>query len=99
MEMIEVRRIDLVRMALKGYGYSSRKVGVKDGGGTYETIIRVIIKDPDIDYDTICKIAKQHENIYWNELTGEILKGGNTFVDVKYAYEIRAEVARRKEST
>lgn len=71
--MTDRERIAAIRQALKEHGYSNRKVGVRYDGYA----IWLTIKDLDIDIKEIAQLTKGYES---DEVTGEILSGGNTFV-------------------
>lgn len=73
-----------LRTALKNAGYSSRKVTVRDRGGSLETSLLVTIRDASVSLSAVTKIAAPFENIH-RDGYGEILGGGNTFLTVEYA--------------
>lgn len=75
---------DTLRTALKSAGYSSRKVTVRDRGGSLETSLLVTIRSADVSLSAVTAIAAPFENIH-RDGYGEILGGGNTFVTVEYA--------------
>lgn len=74
-----------VRNALKSNGYNNRKVSVTNDGAIWVTV-----KDLDINIDDIEKLVKKYEHYYTDEITGEILQGGNTFIFVQYDYRLSA---------
>lgn len=74
-------KADHLRAALKAAGYNARRVTVKYDYST----LRVTLRDATIAKSVIEKIANQFERIDRDTMTGEILCGGNTFVDVAYA--------------
>lgn len=70
-----------VRTALKNeLGYTSRQVSVKGDGGS----VRVMIKDITCDESRIAEIANRSRRVRYDEATGCILRGGNTFVSVDW---------------
>lgn len=75
---------DMIRQALKKAGYKvPSQISVrKRSASAYD----VEIKSLDIDKDEIEKIVSKYENIRYDERTGEILSGGNTYVFVNYDY-------------
>jgi hypothetical protein len=77
-----------VRNAIKKLGYNSRQISVRDGGGCYETCIKVTIKNLDIDIDEIKKVCNTFVSVSYDERSYEILAGGNTFVNVSYDWEV-----------
>ena len=74
----------IIRSELKKVGYSSRMVSVRSNS----CAIHCEIKDKAVDKALVEKIAIQHEDIDYDQYTGEILSGGNTYVFVQYAYGI-----------
>lgn len=75
---------DTLRAALKSAGYNSRKVTVRDRGGSLETSLLVTIRSADVSLTAVTEIAAPFANIH-RDGYGEILGGGNTFVTVEYA--------------
>ena len=59
-------------------GYNSRMVAVKSRPGA----IYIRCKQAGLDVKAIYSIARQFKNVYYDELTGEVLAGGNTYVFV-----------------
>lgn len=76
-----------IRKTLKEHGWNSRKVSVRSDYFSGGSEIRVIIKDPDVDFQTVERVANEHESISRCEITGEILSGGNRYVSVRYSDE------------
>jgi hypothetical protein len=71
-----------LRAALKGMGYSSRRVSVRVDSWTTGSAIRVMVRDPQVDYKAVEKLASSYKRIDRCEITGDILSGGNCYVDV-----------------
>lgn len=88
--MTDSERAKALRNELKEKGYNSRRVGVTLKYAGYETIIRVTIKEREIDKKEIETIARKYKAVYYDERTGEVLQGGNTFVSVGYDYKLTA---------
>lgn len=61
-------------------GYTARQVSVKKT--SYESIC-VTVKDYKVNFNEVEKIANQFEDVSYDEFTGEILLGGNTYIDVR----------------
>ena len=61
-------------------GYTARQVSVKKT--SYESIC-VTVKDYKVNFNEVEKIANQFEDVRYDEFTGEILLGGNTYIDVR----------------
>jgi len=73
---------DKIRDALKLAGYKRNQVSVRQ---PHHSSVTVTIRDPRIRIRAIDKLARQHGEHYRTcEVSGEILQGGNTFVDVEY---------------
>jgi hypothetical protein len=77
------------RAALKPAVFNGRKVTVRLDHST----LRVTIRDASASLSTVKAIADQFESVRRCETTGEILCGGNTFVDVQYMDALVAPVA------
>lgn len=80
--MTDRERIAAIKQVLKEHGYNNRKVGVRYDGHA----IWLTIKYLAIDIKEIEQLVKGYESYECDEVTGEILSGGNTFVFVNYAY-------------
>lgn len=96
MDSIEATKA--IRNELKKCGYSNRKVSVKHEYGGYSSSIRVTVKDLSINLAWIRKIAYRYKDIDYDEVTQEILEGGNTYVFVDYDYMILDEAITKKEA-
>lgn len=84
-----------LRAALKAAGYNARKVTVRDRGGSTHTSLHVTIRDASVSLSKVRAIAAPHEHVRRDPASGEILLGGNTYLDVEY---VDALVAPIKES-
>ena len=82
-----------IRTALKAKGWSSRKVSVRANYFSMGSEIIVTIKDASVPMSVVKEIAKAAEKIDRCEITGEILGGGNLYVDVNYTRKALAAVA------
>lgn len=71
-----------IRSELRALGYGPKDISVRmTPGGS----IRVEIKRPGISKSVVEKIANKHSHVRFDEASGEILAGGNTFVFVNFA--------------
>lgn len=79
-------KIAEIRKELKKLGYSNRKISVTNGGGYLESSIYVHFKfDPTKEEISKVKdIAMQFREVSYCPVSGELLAGGNTFVQVSY---------------
>lgn len=82
-----------VAAKLKAIGITSRQVSCR---GDYNSV-NCYIKDVRIDPKTVEAIAKQYESIDRCDYSGEILSGGNTFVFVKYDWEVERDICKGEE--
>lgn len=83
-----------LRAALKAKGWTSRDVSVRADYYSLGSSIRVVIKNPAVPLATVKALAEGHERIDRDQW-GEILGGGNRFVDVSYATAAIDILARR----
>ncbi|NFT08412.1 hypothetical protein FDF26_15340 [Clostridium botulinum] len=74
-----------LRSKLKEIGYNSRMVSVRS---SYSSI-DLSIKSADVDFKTVEDLANKYESIRRDEATGEILAGGNIYVNVEYDYDFK----------
>lgn len=84
-----------VRASLKAKGWTSRDVSVRADNYSMGSTLRVVIKNPAVPIGVVEPIANAHERIDRDHLTGEILSGGNRFVDVGYSPEALAALASK----
>lgn len=96
--MNSIEATKAIRNELKKCGYSNRKVSVKHEYCGYSSSIRVVVKDLSINLAWIRKIAYRYKDIDYDEVTQEILEGGNTYVFVDYDYTILEEATTEKEA-
>ena len=71
-----------IRKELKDNGYTNKQISVRTNGGH----VNVTIKDFSIQKSEIQEMTRKYEYYTRDEMTGEILCGGNTFVFVEYAF-------------
>jgi hypothetical protein len=84
-----------IRAALKAKGYSKAEVSVYNQSYSLGSTVYVTIKQAAIPLATIEEIAKVGERVDRDSATGEILGGGNCFVDVRYGDGVLDEQAKR----
>jgi hypothetical protein len=71
-----------IRKTLKAeHGYTARQVSVRP---PHWGSIVVTVKDPAVDFNAVHRVAHEQEHVRRCEISGDILRGGNTFVDVKW---------------
>lgn len=80
-----------LKAELKASGIRHHQISVRE---QHETI-RVLVKDPAVDLERLRAIAKGYERVRRDQATGEILLGGNTYLDVEYTTEALAPTVAR----
>lgn len=82
-----------IRKQLKAeLGYNAKQVSVKNRD--YLELV-FTIRDADVEISKVKEFASQFEHIRRDYASGEILSGGNTFVDVKLSDEVRAQLEEK----
>lgn len=84
---------NVIRKELKGAGFTSKDISVKVKDSLYDTVVNIKIKNPKIRKSQIEFITKKYEEMDFDERTGEILAGANTYVFVNYEYGVVEEAA------
>lgn len=85
-----------IRAELKRrHGWTSRQVSVRGDYFSMGSAIRVTIKDPAVPLEPVRRVAGEAEQIHRDQMTGEILGGGNRYVDVTYSMDARKILGRR----
>ena len=82
-----------IREELKAAGIKARSVSVRSDLYSMGSTIRILVKDAGVSLAVVKAIAAKHERIDRDSATGEILSGGNRFIDVEYAREVTAALA------
>ena len=82
-----------IRKDLKAAGFAAKDISVRVSYVTYDTSVRVTVKNPLVRLSEVEKIVKKYDEIDWDERTGEILAGGNTYVHCQYEYGIFDKIA------
>jgi hypothetical protein len=87
-------RAAIIRAELKAkHKWSSRDVSVKADHFSMGSAIRISIKNPAVSLAAVKEIAEAHESISRDPATGEILSGGNRYLDIGYSSEAREALA------
>jgi hypothetical protein len=84
MAIMTVRPAQALRAALKAAGFNARRVTVREDHNT----LRVTIRDAWASLSKVTAIAAPFERVSRCDATGEILSGGNVFLDVRYTKEL-----------
>lgn len=86
-----------VKADVKGKGLSLRDVSVSVKNVGYSTTIRLVIRNPHVNRSELKTLLKKYESVDRDERTGEILAGGNVYVNACYAEGIFEEVSKEWE--
>ncbi len=73
-----------LRTALKAHGIKSTQVSVRSDSYSMGSSITVVVKDLSVDFRLVKKLAEEHSKIRRCEVSGDILGGGNRYVDVGF---------------
>lgn len=73
-----------IRKKLKDIGYNSRMVSVRSSSFSGGDDIVIRMKSTDVDETKVRKICKSYESIDYDEYSGEVLMGANSFVFVEW---------------
>lgn len=79
-----------IRTALKSAGFNGRVVTVREPH--YGDVV-VTIRSADVRISEVSRVAKEFEAIHRCEHSGEILLGGNVYVDVRYHGDVLKSLA------
>ena len=80
-----------VKDDLKKAGYNTREVSVREQDCGYSRALTITVRDASVSLKNIQEIASRHESIDRCERTGEILSGGNRYIDVELKEEIKEQ--------
>jgi len=87
-----------IRTELKSrYGWTSRQISVKSDTFSMGSSIDVTIKATGIKLADVKAIAEQFDRVRRCEVTGDILGGGNRYVNVQFDWEFLGTLAKRFE--
>lgn len=85
--MTNKERGKAIREELKKAGYTSKQVSVRSRNCGYSDETRIYVKDLSCDINAIRNICEKFERIDYDQYTGEILMGGNTYIFVEWDWE------------
>lgn len=74
------------RRLLRTAGFTQRQVTARED----HSMLRVTVRDEAVSLAKVRSIVADLENVRYDQATGEILAGGNTFLDVRYTEDIVA---------
>ncbi|MDE6504856.1 MAG: hypothetical protein K2L42_03200 [Clostridia bacterium] len=78
-----------IKEALKKAGIDTRFISVRHKWCGYSESYHIEISSTEIDRDKVRRICNNFQKIDWDERSGEILMGGNTYIWVDYCWDIR----------
>ena len=84
-----------LRAEYKREGWNARMISVRVTHGGCDGMIRVEIKNVQVPFWKAKRMADDKDRIATCEITGEILSGGNIYVDVQESRERKEILARR----
>ena len=96
--MTSKERSAAIRAELKKLGYNSKQVSVKSGNCGYSGYSHLTIKDMAVRIKEVKKAVRAFESVDYDEYSGEILQGGNTYIRVEYDYEALNSATEKKVS-
>lgn len=83
-----------IRATLKrDHGWTGRQVSVRSDLYSMGSSIRVVIRDPSVPIETVRRVAMPAEKVDRDQF-GEILSGGNRYVEVSYDWEVLETMGR-----
>lgn len=88
-------RAAMIRAELKKrHKWSGKDVSVRADHFSMGSAIRIQIKNPAVALAAVKEIAQEHESIS-RDASGEILSGGNRYLDISYSSEAREAIAAK----
>lgn len=75
--------------ALKEAGYNSSKVTVANRAGGYDWSFTLTIRHSSVNRKTVKDIGRSFQSVDRCEASGEVLAGGNTYVDIRLSDHVR----------
>jgi len=85
-----------IRAALKDAGFDLKKISVRVRIAGYSVAVDISLKDIAISTADIEAAVAKFEKIDYCQHSGEILSGGNTFINVNYDFDVRQEAIKNK---
>jgi len=81
-----------IRKQLKSVlGYNAKQVSIRK---RHYTALVFTVRDASVNVEKVKKFAKDFEKIDYCQYTGEILSGGNTYVEVELSEGVKDELAK-----
>lgn len=86
--MTNKERSKAIREELKKAGYKTSDFSIRSYDCGYSDASRIYIKNLTIDVSKIRDLLSKFRSVDYDEASGEILSGGNTYIIVDYDYEV-----------
>ena len=83
-----------VKKAIKESGISTKGISVRKTYGGYSVVFHITVKDLTLDLKEIKKAVNKFQEIGYDEATGEVLEGANTYIFVEYDYDTMQEAKK-----
>jgi hypothetical protein len=82
-----------VRKQLKEkLGYNSRQVSIRNRPGGYSTKLIFTARSPEVDFKKLEEFALSFRDVDVCQYSGEILMGGNTYIDIVIADNLKQTI-------
>lgn len=77
-----------IENALKAAGINRRQVSIREPRSGYDRCFELTIRDPKFEVEYIESLVSGFQRVYRCEASGEILSGGNIWIDVSATDEV-----------
>ncbi|MFJ1367006.1 hypothetical protein ACILDU_11275 [Capnocytophaga canimorsus] len=90
-------KLKAIRTELKRLGYSNRQISVQQKYAGYEEVIYIIFKFiPSKQlFKQVKELANKFRSVDYCQCSGEVLSGGNTFINVSVDWAVEVEAKAR----
>ena len=85
-----------VKKAIKESGINTKGISVRKSYGGYSVVFHITVKDLTLDLKAIKKSVRKFKQVDYDEVTGETLEGGNTYIFVEYDDDTMEEAKESK---
>lgn len=84
-------KLKAIRTHLKKLGYSNRQISVQQKFAGLEEVISIIFKFMPSEelFEKVKQLTNKYKSVDYCEHSGEILAGGNTFINVSIDWRVR----------
>lgn len=95
--MTNKERTKAIKEALKNAGYNTKDFSIRSRDCGYSDATDITVKNLSIKINDVRRIVKSFESIRYDEYSGEILEGCNTYISVQYDHTIKYAAMRENE--